>query len=172
MSQTISFTPLKKSDFARVAGWLGEPHVAKWWHEPATVAHVAKEYGACTDGDFRTRVYIVRRGRSPIGMIQCYLTDSWPKDTAEWAVPNSVGIDYLIGRADLIGHGLGSTMIREFENQIIRPLYPDATNIISDPETANLASVGALAKAGFTPYKVIPKGEYGTPEQLMLKSLR
>jgi aminoglycoside 6'-N-acetyltransferase len=171
MNRSISFTPLKKSDFARVAGWLAEPHVARWWHEPATVAYVDRHYGPCTRGDFRTRVYIVRLGRTPIGMIQCYLTDSWPKDTAGWDAPNSVGIDYLIGRADLIGQGLGTAMIKQFEQQIIRPLYPDASHIISDPETANTASVRVLAKSGFKPYKLIPKGEYGTPEQLMLKRL-
>lgn len=171
MNHQISFSPLKKTDFSRVAAWLGEPHVARWWHEPPTVDHVAKEYGACTDGDFRTRVYIVRLGRTPIGMIQCYLTDSWPNDTKDWDAPNSVGIDYLIGRSDLIGQGIGTAMIRAFETSVIRPLYPSATQIISDPETANLSSVRALAKAGFVPYKLIPKGEYGTPEQLMIKTL-
>jgi aminoglycoside 6'-N-acetyltransferase len=171
MNHSISFSPLKESDFGLVAAWLGEPHVARWWHEPPTVAHVAKEYGACTTGDFRTRVYIVRLRRTPIGMIQCYLTDSWPKDTSEWDSPNSVGIDYFIGRADLIGQGIGTAMIRAFETKVIRPLYPSATHIISDPETANLASVRVLAKSGFVPYKLIPKGEYGTPEQLMRKSL-
>ena len=164
----ISFRPLQKADFDQLAAWIGQPHVQKWWHEPATVEHVAEEYGACTDGDPRTRVYIVELDSRDIGMIQCYRTDDWPDDTAEWDAPGFVGIDYLIGEPELTGHGLGSAMITRFITDIVRPTYADAIGVIADPETANHASVRALEKAGFTAGKVIPEGEYGTPEQLMI----
>lgn len=164
----LSFRPLHKSDFAGVAAWIGQPHVQQWWHEPPTVEHVAKEYGACTRGDLRTRVYIVRLDSRDIGMIQCYLTNDWPQDTAGWEVPGFIGIDYLIGEPQLVGRGLGSAMIAQFVHDIVRPLYPEALGVVADPETANHASIRALQKAGFTPGKIIPEGEYGTPEQLMM----
>lgn len=163
----FNFRPLQKQDFALVAAWIGNEHVQKWWREPATVEHVAKEYGACTDGDFKTRVYIAEfRGR-PIGMVQCYRVDDYPEDTAEWETRGYVGIDYLIGEPDMIGQGYGSAVITEFIDKVVKSVYPDSIGVIADPEVANLASIGALKRAGFTEYKVIPEGEYGTPEQLM-----
>jgi aminoglycoside 6'-N-acetyltransferase len=164
----ITFRPLAKSDFPRLVAWIGQPHVQKWWHEPATVEHVSKEYGACTRGDFRTRVYIALLEGRAVGMIQSYLVNDYDADTLEWDAAGYVGIDYLIGDPALTGQGLGSAMIRQFIESTVKSMYPEALGVVADPEVANAASVGALRKAGFVSGKVIPKGEYGTPEQLMM----
>jgi aminoglycoside 6'-N-acetyltransferase len=163
----LTFRPLQKADFARLAAWIAQPHVQRWWHEPGTVEYVAKHYGACTDGDLRTRVFIVHLGARPIGMIQSYLVSDYDEDTKDWDAAGYVGIDYLIGEPDLIGQGYGNRVITEFVHNVVKNTYPDALGVVADPEVANAASVGALRKAGFMPGRIIPEGEYGTPEQLM-----
>jgi aminoglycoside 6'-N-acetyltransferase len=166
----FEFIPLKRDDFPLLAVWLGKPHVQQWWHEPATVEHVSKEYGGCTRGDFATRVFVVAIGGNPVGMMQCYLADDYPEHAEGLNLPGWVGIDYLIGEVEFVGHGYGTAMIRDFCVKVVVKYYPQAPGIVADPEVRNLASVGALEKAGFVRGSIVP-GEHG-PEQLMILKLR
>jgi aminoglycoside 6'-N-acetyltransferase len=167
----ITFRPLTKADFPQFARWLGRPHVQKWWPEPATVEHVAKEYGGCTDGDFMTRVYVVCDGAKPIGILQAFELKSYP----DWAQrlggpPDAVSIDYLIGEESYIGRGVGAQMIRQFVETVVPEVYPNASAVVTSAELENGASLGALAKAGFEPGDIIT-GEHGTPERVMTRQL-
>lgn len=167
MKVDITFRPLVKSDFAMFAGWLAKPHVSRWWREPATVEHVAKDYGACTDGDFTTRVYVVSDGAKPIGIIQVFRLADYPDEDKHYPFRGAVSIDYLIGEEAYVGHGVGTQMISQFIETVIRPLYPEATGVATGAEVDNPASLGALRKCGFEPGGIV-SGEYGTPERLML----
>ncbi len=160
--ENLTFRPLEASDYPLFARWLGRPHVAKWWHEPATVEHVAEKYSAA---DRKTPVFVVEVAGKPVGVIQMYKWADYPDDAFE---PSMIGIDYLIGEEGYVGRGVGSAMIRQFVEQVVRPRYPDATGVATSAEVANGASVGALRKAGFEPGEIIT-GEYGTPEQVMTR---
>ncbi len=162
----LTFRPLAKTDFELFARWLGKPHVQRWWREPATVEHVAKEYGACTNGDFTTRVFVVQDGAKPIGIMQSFLLSSYPEWAKLFAMEDAMSIDYLIGEEAYIGHGYGTRMIKEFIDTLGHDLYPQATGVATSVELENAASLGALTKAGFEPGKIIT-GEYGTPERIM-----
>jgi aminoglycoside 6'-N-acetyltransferase len=162
----LTFRPLKKSDFAQFAAWLAVPHVAKWWREPPTVEHVAKEYGACTEGDFKTRVYVVQSGEKAIGIIQTYRLEDYPDWAKDFPLPGAVSIDYLIGELEYTGRGVGPEMIRQFIDDVIRAVYPDATGVATSAELENHASLGALRKVGFVPGEII-QGDDG-PERVML----
>ena len=161
----LNFRPLEKTDFKLFAEWLGEPHVSKWWHEPATVEHVSHEYGACTDGDFTTAVYVVQYGTKPIGIIQSFKLESYPETAKLLSMNGAVSIDYLIGDSDYIGQGYGTKMIQQFVSSIVRKNYPGASGVATSAEVLNYASIGALAKAGFKPGEIVT-GEHG-PEQVM-----
>jgi aminoglycoside 6'-N-acetyltransferase len=162
----LNFRPLEKSDFEQFARWLGKPHVAKWWREPATVEHVAKEYGVHISDDLRTHVYVVQDGQKPIGIIQTFRWSDYPEH-ADGLPLTSASIDYLIGEEDYVGRGVGTHMIRQFVEQIVRKLYPDASSVATSVEIKNGASLGALRKVGFEPGELIT-GEYGTPERVMI----
>lgn len=163
----INFRPLTKADFELFALWLGKPHVHRWWREPATVEHVEKEYGACTDGDFTTRVYVVQDNDKPIGIIQSFRLADYPDEDRSYPFRGAISIDYFIGDETYIGRGYGARMIRLFIDTVACEQYPDATGVATSAEVENLASVGALRKAGFKPGGII-QGEYGTPERIML----
>ncbi len=65
------------------------------------------------------------------------------------AEPCSAGIDLAIGEPGLTGLGLGPVTIREFLRQIV--FAERSVNVvITDPAEANLRSLRAFEKAGFT----------------------
>ena len=162
----ITFRPLQATDYALFASWLGQPHVTKWWHEPATVEFVKKEYGP---SDTKTNVYIVGGDGQPIGVIQSYWVDDYPEHCAKVQVEKAVGIDVLIGVSGLTGKGYGTQLLTKFINTVVRESYPAALHVVADPEVANLASIRAFEKAGFKKGQVV-SGEHG-PEQLMILQL-
>jgi aminoglycoside 6'-N-acetyltransferase len=168
MNVNITFRPLAKDDFEMFARWLAKPHVQRWWREPATIEHVAKDYGACTDGDFKTRVYVVQADATPIGIIQVFRLADYPDEDRHYPFRGAVSIDYLIGEEAYVGRGVGTQMIREFVDTVVRELYPDSTGVATGAELDNAASLGALRKAGFEPGGTVI-GEYGTPERMMLR---
>lgn len=163
----LNFRPLTKADFELFARWLSQPHVNRWWREPAKVEHVAKEYGACTNGDFTTRVYVVQHGDRPIGIVQSFRLADYPEEDRNYPFRGAISIDYFIGEAEYVGRGYGTKMIKQFIDTVVRELYAGASGVATSFEVENLASLGALNKAGFEPGKIVI-GEYGAPGQIML----
>jgi RimJ/RimL family protein N-acetyltransferase len=171
----LHFRGLVREDLALLAGWIGQPHVKRWFPEPATVAAVELEYGGQLRGDDRIRVFIVELDGRPAGMIQAYRVEDFRDDaessTADWDAEGCVGIDYLIGEADLTGRGLGTAMIELFIETVLRGLFPGAIAVVADPEPANLASISALRGLGFREHRIVREGGFGRPVQLMRRPL-
>ena len=165
----ITFRPLEKSDFQLFADWLAQPWVQKWWREPATIEHVEKDYGDCTNGDYKTRVYVVLDHKKPIGIIQVFRQADYEDEYTYPINLSAIGIDYLIGELDYIGRGYGTQMIKRFIAEVIKPLYPGAFAVTADPELANIASIRMLEKAGFEKSDLV-SGEHG-PEQIMSQEI-
>lgn len=66
---TFTFRLITRADFGTFAGWLTRPHVERWFHDPATVEFVAREYGS----DPKTLVHIAELDGRPIGFLQSYI---------------------------------------------------------------------------------------------------
>ena len=159
----ITFRPLLEKDYTLFASWLAQEHVAQWWHEPATIEFIEKEYGP---SDPKTDVYVVEGDGKPMGIIQSYWTQDYPEHFEKVQLKASVGVDLFIGEPDLIGKGYGTQLLANFVDSIIKQKYPAADCVVADPEVTNLASVRAFEKAGFSKGTVV-NGEHG-PEQLMI----
>jgi aminoglycoside 6'-N-acetyltransferase len=144
----LSFRPLERSDFALVSRWLGTPHVARWWMEPADAASVEAKYGPCVDGTDPTAVFVIASGLQCIGMIQRYrLSDDAAWDRAI-GMPGAAGIDYLIGEPEWLGIGVGVLAIAAFTDDVF-VAYPDVSAVVAVPQQANTASWRALERAGY-----------------------
>jgi aminoglycoside 6'-N-acetyltransferase len=149
----FGFVPLGPGDVPLLATWLGRPHVAAWWREPADLAAVAENYGPLIEGLDPTEAFIVHLEGNPIGYVQRYLIDEEP----EWqsalrkAVRDAggIGIDYLIGEPTLVGAGLGRRMIAEFAAACWQR-YPSADRITVAVQQDNRASWKALEASGFS----------------------
>jgi len=149
-TDSLSFRPLRSSDFPLLQEWLSAPHVAAWWHEPLDLAGVYAKYGPRVDGTEPTHVFVIEHNGRPIGWIQWYLWSDYPEHATQLkAEPASAGIDVAIGEDAMTGSGLGSAAIREFIRQIVFA-HPSIGAVFADPEEGNLGSLQAFEKAGFT----------------------
>ena len=152
---SISFRPLKRSDFPLLQEWLSAPHVAEWWNERIDLASIEAKYGPPVDGAEPIHVFVVQHEGRPIGWIQWYLWADFPEQARQLgAEPTSAGIDLAIGEFDLIGLGLGPVTIREFLNQFVFT-DPAVCAVVTDPQENNLRSLRAFEKAAFKVMKTI-----------------
>ena len=153
MQASFSFRHLTRADFALLGGWLAQPQVARWWNHESSPQAMEADFGAVIDGLDPADVFIVSLGTQPIGLLQRYTFADNPGYITELAqlidAPGAaLSIDYLIGRPDLLGRGVGSAMIRAAVDAIWRD-YPNAPSIIVPVCSANAASWRALERAGF-----------------------
>ena len=152
-SDGVTLRPLAEDDLALISRWLGQPHVAQWWHDPADLESVRAQYQPCLSGTDPTEVFVIELHGQPAGLIQQYLV----ADEPEWARAvdatgavsgNAAGIDYLIGEAALTGRGVGTAAIRAVTARAFGR-YRDADVVVAAPQQANVASWRALERAGY-----------------------
>jgi aminoglycoside 6'-N-acetyltransferase len=157
---TITFRRLTRDDFALLATWLGEAHVARWWAHESTSEAIERDFGPTIDGDEPAEDHLALRDGRPIGLVQyCRLAD-YAEYVEELAtvlpVPaGAVSIDYLVGDPALVGRGLGTAMIRAFVDRIWET-DAAASSVIVPVNSANVASRRALLAAGF---RLVARGE-------------
>lgn len=128
-------------------GWLNAPHVAERWDGPLTLAAVQESY--FKDEGEKCERFLVYLDGQPLAYIQSYIaclcSDGWWEDITD---PGTVGIDFFIGEAGKLNHGLGTALLQAFARKLFS--NPSVNRIISDPSPENPRSIAALQKAGFT----------------------
>lgn len=147
------FRPLVDDDLPTMHRWLNEPGIIEWWEgDDVTWERVVRDYSTRRVGD-GVEHWIVDHDGVPFGWISCADIDHWPVESQAWRAlgvgPHTAGIDYLIGDPGRRALGLGSRMIAAFVRHIVFGLHPTWTQVGADPFSANRASWGALARAGF-----------------------
>jgi aminoglycoside 6'-N-acetyltransferase len=149
----VTLRPLTEADLPLVARWLGQPHVARWWHDPADLESVRAQYRPCLTGADPTEVFVIEVAGQPAGLIQQYLVADEPDwaravEATGTASTNAAGIDYLIGEPTCTGHGHGTAAIRAITARAF-DRYPGADVVVAAPQQANVASWRALERAGY-----------------------
>jgi aminoglycoside 6'-N-acetyltransferase len=154
----IELRPMTEADLPAIEGWLGEPHVARWWLVDDTAAATLAEYADQVAGrgdDATTVLIVVEAGRGPIGWCQWYRWDAHPDEARELrTLPGEVGLDYAIGDPGAIGRGLGTALIAALVAEV-RARHPGC-GVVVEPEAANLASRSVLERNGFSLVDVRP----------------
>ena len=130
--------PLTEDDLEVLVEFFAAPHVARWWHEEATLEAVTAKYAAPRDAS----VLLAFLDGRPVGMGQHYLWS--PEDAAAYGIPaGSVGIDYLLGHARDCDRGLGTRLVAA-----LLAVAPPG-DVWVTPEEANGPSCRVLDKNGF-----------------------
>ena len=143
VSGSFAFTRLRREDLPLLTKWFDAPHVSPWFGRPQNAEldplgeqRPVHRYVASFDG-------------RPIGLMQLYDWSDFPENAAAVSARSGeVGIDYLIGEADMIGHGVGPEMVAAF-------LVPetlgrgDVTGVRVDVSESNERSWRCLEKVGF-----------------------
>lgn len=153
---TTSFRAMTEADLPLVAAWLREEHVQRWWQDPSAPERVEAKYLPRIRGEEPTEMMIIQWHGADVGLIQRYLMSDhpdWERSLAPAGLtiedPSSVaGIDYAIGLPDLIGKGIGSTVVAAFSADVVLR-YPGVDRIVVTPQAANRASCRVLEKAGY-----------------------
>ena len=147
----IELRPMTEADLPLVAGWLREPHVARWWLTEQTAEEQHREYAERVEGwgDTATvMLIVVEHGRGPIGWCQWYRWEDYPDEARELDTrPGELGFDYALGDAGATGRGLGTEMIAVLVREV-RSHHPGA-GVVVEPEAANAASRAVLERNGF-----------------------
>lgn len=58
MAPLLTLRPLARADFALLARWLRQPHVARWWDHETSPEAIARDFGPSIDGDDRAEIFI------------------------------------------------------------------------------------------------------------------
>jgi uridine kinase/RimJ/RimL family protein N-acetyltransferase len=143
VSDAFSFAPLSREDLPLLDAWLAAEYVSPWFGPPANA-----EQDPLGEQDAVHR-FIALLADRPIGLIQIYRWSDFPENAAVvGANAGDVGMDYLIGEADQIGHGLGPALIEAFLDQHASH-RGEVTAVRVDVSEANRRSWRCLEKAGF-----------------------
>jgi aminoglycoside 6'-N-acetyltransferase len=141
----LTLRPMRTGDLSLVAGWLREPHVARWWTEDP--ADEIAGYERCVSGLDPTRALIVSVAGEPIGWCQWYRWGDYPEADEYGATADDIGLDYAIGEIGRVGRGLGTVLIARLVAEIRRE-RPGASILVS-VDVDNIASRRVLERNGF-----------------------
>ncbi len=149
----MRFTPLAESHLEMILTWLAKPHVKTFWTEAEDPHAVREKYrGKRAKNIFG---FMVEHDGKRVGYIQHY--EAWNVGPGWWpdAAPGVYGLDVMVGDADAIGKGLGTRIVSEFIETIVRP-GREVTEVIADPDAANLGAIRMFEKCGFKSQGMVP----------------
>jgi aminoglycoside 6'-N-acetyltransferase len=127
---------MTEADLPTVAGWLAEPHVARWWTPDATAEAQLSTYRGRINGSGATTMLMASVEGRPVGWAQWYSWADHPAAAqAMQAGDGEAGIDYAIRDPTAVGHGVGTESVAALVHEVRRCTGPiellvaaDATN--------------------------------------------
>lgn len=146
MTARYAFRRVTPDDLAMIAGWLAEPHVVRWWGDPAE--QLALVSGDVTEPAMRLKIVSFEEG--PFAYIQSY--DPHAFDVLTDQPKGVLGVDQFIGVPDMVGKGHGPRFIRAYADTLFEG---GATRVVTDPDPENAVAIRAYEKAGFRREKLI-----------------
>ena len=147
----ITFRRLADSDIAPLVGWMAAKHAQPWFgDEPRTVELARIHYATELDGTSATRMWIVVLDGEAIGYMQDYPVIAYDDCAVRVQDLEAIAFDYLIGRPELTGCGIGAQMIEAFCRTVLCRDYPAAPRFVASPDVRNKRSIRVLEKCGFT----------------------
>lgn len=166
----VALRPMHEDDLNRIAAWLRESHVARWWNEPAEQELRAMRLRVRGEGDNTTRMLMVTEGGRPIGWAQWYCWGDYAGEAdAIGAHPSEVGMDYAIGEPTATGRGVGRRLIAALVREIRR--HNPGSGLVVGPEAANAASRAVLERNGFGLVAVRPVATEPTDQPIAIYRL-
>jgi aminoglycoside 6'-N-acetyltransferase-1b len=154
----LVFVPLTEEDFPRLLEWLNSPHVAEQWDGAKSLEEVQLKYRDKLASDWQ-QVFIVSKNGERFGYIQSYRANRAGQDWWPGEPDTTVGIDQFIGDKQMLGKGLGTSMVREFSDWLLT--QPNTLKVITDPSPTNSRAIACYRKAGFKDVGVVdtPEGQ-------------
>ncbi|WP_433168746.1 GNAT family N-acetyltransferase [Kribbella sp. CA-247076] len=157
--------PAGAEDAARIAFWMAQPHIRRWWHQDWSVERWAEELSEQSAGEHSTPC-VVSVDSVEVGYVELYrvrhdrLADYYACDDHDW------GVHVAIGDVTRVGRGLGRQLLSALADALLAS-DPDCRRVVAEPDIDNTPSVRAFAAAGF-----VRQGELQLPEKTALLMVR
>jgi ribosomal protein S18 acetylase RimI-like enzyme len=139
--ELIAFSP--ERDLPRLHSWLQQPHVSRWWGDPAeTLKEVAERPRGGGEA-------LITAAGVPVGYVRWQVPAREELDAAGlYEVPDEVvDIDIAIGEVEQLGRGIGSAALAILRERLTRE---GVTMVMLATSVQNERAVRAYEKAGFT----------------------
>ena len=148
----VALRPMASRDLDQLHVWLNRPHVLEWWHDHPTRADVEEHYGPRLIGGSTVHMLVAEVGGRPVGWLAWYRLGDEPDYAPGLDLPDdAVAADLAIGDPDLLGRGLGRTMLGTWLGDVVAPLAPPAPAAFIDPDPMNGRAVECYRALGFEP---------------------
>ena len=144
MAHDYTLRPFVRDDRPMMAQWLATDHARQWWGE------TDEQLGLVTadlDEPLMDQM-IASCDNRPFGYLQSYPVHQWPAGAPHFAdfPAGTMGVDCLVGPADMLGKGHGSTMLALYARHLLGKGAPE---VVIDPDPDNERAVRAYRRAGF-----------------------
>ncbi|MFF0340963.1 GNAT family N-acetyltransferase [Kribbella sp. NPDC004875] len=165
MSDLFELRPAVPADAPRIALWMSQPHVLRWWHQSWSVERWAQEIERQAAGDHSVPC-VATADAEEIGYVELYrvrhdrLAEYYPYDENDW------GVHVAIGDVTRVGRGLGRRLLRAVADAVLAD-EPACQRVVAEPDIENTPSVRAFLAAGFDRH-----GELQLPEKTALLMVR
>ncbi|RZT26342.1 RimJ/RimL family protein N-acetyltransferase [Kribbella sp. VKM Ac-2569] len=162
---SFDLRPADPSDAPRIALWMSQPHVRRWWHQGWSVERWAQEIEQQAAGEHSTP-YVVVADAEEFAYVELYrvrhdrLAEYYAYGEEDW------GVHVAIGDVARVGRGLGRQLLRWLADEVLRA-EPGCSQVVAEPDIENAPSVRAFAAAGF-----VQHGELQLPEKTALLMVR
>lgn len=143
----FAFKHVEAKDRPLVHHWLAQPHVTKWFYGQGlqnTLIHLDE----FLQGASQSQYWLAYDKNHPFAFL---ITSSVAKphdELARWCVEDgdAITLDMLIGDTAYLGQGLSHILIQEF----LTSQFPNAVEVLIDPEATNSHAIHIYQKVGFT----------------------
>ena len=85
MDGDITWRPVTVDDLPLLAGWLAQPHVARWWNHETSAAAVERDFGPTIRGEEPNEDLFVLLDGRPFGLVQRSRITDYPGEATELA---------------------------------------------------------------------------------------
>jgi RimJ/RimL family protein N-acetyltransferase len=157
--------PADASDAARIALWMAQPHIQRWWHQDWSVERWAQELEQQSAGEHSVPC-VVAVDAEDFGYVELYrvrldrLAEYYSSGEHDW------GVHVAIGDPALAGRGLGRRLLRALADALLVAV-PACERVVAEPDVQNTPSVRAFVAAGFDRF-----GEIELPDKTAVLMVR
>lgn len=156
---TLSFQPLERQHFQLLQSWLNTSQEISWWNEGKlwTRNEIDKKFSSmvgATPSELPAksiRAFIIYAASQPIGYIQSYGIDNFPKGYGTTGLTKALAsFDIFMADVNYTNKGLEPFLIKQF---LIKKIWPHFNACFLSPATDNKSAIQILQSIGFKSIK-------------------
>lgn len=153
------------ADAARIALWMSQPHIQRWWQQDWSVGRWASEISEQAAGEHSVPC-VAAVDEEDFGYVELYrvrldrLAEYYSYDEHDW------GVHVAIGDVARVGRGLGRQLLRALADAVLQA-DPACRRVVAEPDIENTPSIRAFGAAGF-----VQHGELQLPDKTAVLMVR